>query len=95
MEKQNKKFISKQGGVFFMKKKPLTEQQRMVLEFIKLFIDIKGFSPCLQEIATGLNMKSRSNIHRIVHYLKDRKHLTVDPLKARSLRLRRRQSATS
>ena len=62
-----------------MKKKPLTEKQRLVLEFIKLFIDIKGFSPCLQEIATGLNMKSRSNIHRIVHYLKDRKHLTVDP----------------
>tara|TARA_R110000824_G_scaffold268638_3_gene457274 strand:+ start:24 stop:260 length:237 start_codon:yes stop_codon:yes gene_type:complete len=78
-----------------MKKKPLTEKQRLVLEFIKLFIDIKGFSPCLQEIATGLNMKSRSNIHRIVHYLKDRKHLTVDPLKARSLKLRRRRSATS
>jgi repressor LexA len=78
-----------------MKKKPLTEKQRLVFEFIKMFIEIKGFSPCLQEIATGLNMRSRSNIHRIVHCLENRNLLSIVPLKARSLKLRRRRSANS
>ena len=78
-----------------MKKKPLTEKQKLVFEFIKMFIEIKGFSPCLQEIATGLNMRSRSNIHRIVHRLENRNLLSIVPLKARSLKLRRRRSANS
>jgi len=78
-----------------MKKKPLTEKQKLVFEFIKMFIEIKGFSPCLQEIATGLNMRSRSNIHRIVHRLEDRNLLSIVPLQARSLKVRRRRSANS
>ena len=78
-------------GVYFLVKKALTARQELVLDFIKAFIRIKGVSPCLQEIAQGLSLRSRSNIHRIVHALKDKKRLNINPLKARSIRLKRKR----
>ena len=65
----------------------LTERQKVVLKFINLFIEIKGFPPCLREIAEGLNMKSRSNIHRIVHILQDKRYLRMMPLEARTIKV--------
>ena len=49
----------------------MTERQKLVLEFIKTYWDMKGHAPSMQDIATGLNMKSRSNIHRIIHDLRN------------------------
>jgi SOS-response transcriptional repressor LexA len=37
------------------------------------------------DIANGLKLKSKSNIHRIIHTLKDRGFLKVQPHKIRSL----------
>ena len=49
----------------------------MVLDFIRIYMEEKRVSPTLQNIAEGLGMRSRSNIHRIVHSLKKMGHLKV------------------
>jgi DNA-binding MarR family transcriptional regulator len=63
----------------------MTERQMEVLHFIEDFIKYRGFSPSYADIATGLKLKSKSNIHRIIHDLKDRGLLKVQPNKIRSL----------
>ena len=63
----------------------MTERQMEVLRYIEDFIAVKGFSPSYGDIATGLNLKSKANIHRIVHRLKDMGFLKLDPYKVRSV----------
>jgi repressor LexA len=65
----------------------MTERQKLVLDFINTFIKMKGFAPSYAEIARGLNMSSKSNIHRLVHTLKDRGLLKVQPHMIRSLKV--------
>jgi repressor LexA len=68
-----------------IRKSQMTERQMEVLHFIEDFIKYRGFSPSYADIATGLKLKSKSNIHRIIHDLKDRGLLKVQPNKIRSL----------
>lgn len=63
----------------------MTERQMEVLRYIEDFIKVKGFSPSYVDIATGLNLKSKTNIHRLVHRLKDMGFLKLDPHKVRSV----------
>jgi repressor LexA len=65
----------------------MTEKQRLVLEFIETYIKMKGFAPSMQDIASGLGMKSRSNIHRIIHSLKRDGHLSLKPHKVRTMKV--------
>ena len=65
----------------------MTERQKLVLEFIKTYWDMKGHAPSMQDIATGLNMKSRSNIHRIIHDLRKNGYLRLKPTHARTLKV--------
>lgn len=65
----------------------MTERQKMVLDFIQLYIKMKGFPPSYMDIAVGLNLKSKSNIHRIVHDLKSKGLLQVKPYMVRSLKI--------
>lgn len=55
----------------------MTTKQALVLEFIKIYIEMKGFSPSLQDIAHGVGLRSKGNIHRIVHALKRMNYLMV------------------
>jgi repressor LexA len=57
----------------------MTSRQERVLEYIKIYWEMKGRSPTFQEIANGLEMKSKSNIHRIVHSLAKKGYLKVEP----------------
>lgn len=68
----------------------MTSRQRMVLEFIQTYIKMKGFAPSMQDIATGLGLKSRSNIHRIIHRLEKYGLLVTSPNKVRTIKLRDR-----
>ena len=70
----------------------MTERQRLVLEFIKTYMEMKGFPPSMQDVATGLGMKSRSNIHRVIHDLKRNGLLTLRPHKVRTLKLQDRSA---
>ena len=65
----------------------MTERQKMVLDFIQTFIKMKGFAPSYNEIAQGLGMRSKSNIHRLVHVLRERGLLQVKPHMIRSLKV--------
>ena len=57
----------------------MTERQLDVLNFIKDFIKVKGFSPSYTDIAKGLGMSSKSNIHRLVHSLREQGLLKMKP----------------
>lgn len=66
----------------------MTEKQQKVLNFIKTYIEMKGFPPSMQNIASGLGLKSRSNIHRIIHELKSQGLLALEPNKVRTLKVK-------
>jgi repressor LexA len=65
----------------------MTEKQKLVYDFIKTFIKVRGFTPSYSEIAQGLGMSSKSNIHRHIHSLKERGLLHVKPHMIRSMKV--------
>lgn len=65
----------------------MTPKQNLALEFIKKYMEIKGYAPSYQNIAQGLNLKSKSNVHRLVHALNEQGVLELDPHKIRSLKI--------
>ena len=65
----------------------MTEKQKLVYDFIQAFIKMKGFSPSYSEIAQGLGMRSKSNIHRHIHSLKERGLLQIKPHMIRSMKV--------
>ena len=62
-------------------------KHQLVLDFIRAYIKLHGISPSYQTIASGLNMKSKANIHRIVHRLEEDGHLSIQPYKFNSIKL--------
>lgn len=65
----------------------MTPKQKIALEFIKKYMEIKGYAPSYQNIAQGLGYKSKSNVHRIVHELQKQGVLDLEAHKIRSLRV--------
>lgn len=65
----------------------MTPRQQLVLDFIETYIKMKGFAPSMQDIATGLGLKSRSNIHRVIHDLRRQGHLRLNPHKVRTVKV--------
>lgn len=63
------------------------QKHQLVLDFIRAYIRLHGMSPSYQTIASGLGMKSKANIHRIVHKLQDDGLLTIRPYKFNSIKL--------
>lgn len=58
-----------------------------MLDFIKAYTRLHGVSPSYEVIARSLGLRSKSNIHRIVHRLKDDGFLTVKAYKFHSVKL--------
>jgi repressor LexA len=65
----------------------MTPKQKLVLDFIEMYIKIKGYPPSYINIAHGLGMKSKSNIHRLVHKLRKEGHIKIQPHLVRSIKL--------
>lgn len=59
--------------------KTRSKKRDVVLEFIRIYMRMHGVSPSYAVIASSLGLKSKSNIHRIVHRLKNDGHVTVKP----------------
>jgi SOS-response transcriptional repressor LexA len=57
------------------------------LDFIRAYIRLHGVPPSYEVIAKGIGLSSKSNVHRIVHRLKEDGHLTVRPYKFHSIKL--------
>jgi SOS-response transcriptional repressor LexA len=62
-------------------------KQQLVLDFIRAYIKFHGMAPSYQTIALGVGLKSKANIHRIIHKLQDEGHLTIRPYKFNSIKL--------
>ena len=65
----------------------MTPRRQLVLDFIKAYIRIHGIAPSYEVIAKGLKMKSKANIHRIVHRLQDDGYLSIKPHKFHSIKV--------
>jgi repressor LexA len=65
----------------------MTPKQKLVLDFIELYIKMKGYAPSYLNIAQGLGMRSKSNIHRLVHELRAEGHINIKPHLVRSIKL--------
>ncbi len=65
----------------------MTKHRQLVLEFIRAYIRLHGVPPSYEVIARGIGLKSKSNIHRIVHRLKADGHLVTKPYKFHAIRL--------
>lgn len=65
----------------------MPQKHQLVLDFIRAYIKFHGISPSYQTIALGLGMKSKANIHRIVHRLQDDGLLSIRPYKFNSIKL--------
>lgn len=65
----------------------MTEKQKLVYDFIQMFLKLKGFAPSYSEIAQGLGLTSKSNIHRHVHTLREKGLLQIKPHMVRSMKV--------
>jgi SOS-response transcriptional repressor LexA len=65
----------------------MTERRQLVLDFIKAYIRIHGIAPSYEVIAKGLGMKSKANIHRIIHRLQADGYLVTKPHKFHSIKI--------
>lgn len=63
----------------------LTKRQRQVLDFIKGFIEEKGYSPSLQEIGIGFGLTSPATVHKHVLNLIDKGLLSRGWNRSRSI----------
>jgi repressor LexA len=67
----------------------LTKKQRDLLIYINDYIQKTGLSPSFEEMKTGLDLKSKSGIHRLINALVERGFLERLPNKARALEVKR------
>ncbi len=63
----------------------LTKKQRDLLEFINDYTRRTGLSPSFEEMKAGLDLRSKSGIHRLINALVERGFLARLPNKARAL----------
>lgn len=65
----------------------MPDKHQLVLDFIRAYIKMYGMAPSYQTIASGVGLKSKANIHRIVHKLQDEGMLVIRPYKFNSIKL--------
>ena len=70
-----------------MSKSGLTRQQRALLNFIEEYQARHAASPSYEEMMEALGLQSKSGVHRLVHALRDRGHITLSEHKARTIAL--------
>ena len=65
----------------------LTPRQGELLAYLRRYIGERGCSPSFVEIGEQLGV-AKGAVHRLVHSLKDRGHIMIDPQRRRSIALR-------
>lgn len=70
------------------KNKTAEERQDQILEFMKNFIDEKGFVPTVREIANAVGLKSPSTVHGYLKQLESRGLIKRNPEKNRAIDIR-------
>lgn len=67
----------------------LTKKQRDLLLFINEYTQKTGLSPSFEEMKAGLDLRSKSGIHRLINALVERGFLERLPNKARALEVKK------
>lgn len=75
------------GHVLAPRTKPLTKRQSEILDFIRGWIEVKGFAPTQQEIATAFGFTSLSTVHEHLVHLEKAGRITRTYQEARSITL--------
>lgn len=65
----------------------MQDRHKLVYDFIKAYIKMHGVSPSYTVIAKSLGLKSKANIHRIVHQLEEDGHLVVKTTRWNGIRV--------
>lgn len=65
--------------------RPLTERQRMILDFIKQSIRDRGYPPSLREIAAHAGIKSTNGVNDHLTAIERKGYLRRDPMTSRGL----------
>lgn len=65
----------------------LTRREQNTLDFIREFIQEKGYAPTMAEIAVGLGIRSKGVVHRYVKSLEEAKQLNIIPNRRRNIQL--------
>ncbi|MBI4185586.1 transcriptional repressor LexA [Candidatus Berkelbacteria bacterium] len=65
----------------------LTPKQKVVLEYVRSYIEDHDYAPSYREIADSLGLRSVATVAEHVTTLQNKGHLEKDPLEARSLQL--------
>lgn len=65
----------------------MLERHKLVYEFIKAYTKMHGVSPSYAVIAKAMNLKSKANIHRIVHSLEEEGLLSVKTTRWNGIRV--------
>jgi len=65
----------------------LTRRQKEILDFIKGFIDLNGYSPSMEEIAAHFHISSLNAVFKHLEALKARGYVRRDANRARSIEL--------
>lgn len=65
----------------------MTPRQKEVLDFIKDYWAKNGYAPTYEAICLGLGIRSKGNVHEIIHALQERGFITFIPRRARSIRV--------
>jgi len=66
---------------------PLTPRQRQILDFIGDFIERRGYSPSVEEIARGVGLRSKATAHVHLENLRAKGFIRTSPGRSRSLEL--------
>ena len=67
--------------------KKLPKKCQLVYEFLQAYSRMHGMPPSYEVVAKSLGLSAKSNIHRIVHRLKDEGLITVKAYKFHSVKL--------
>ncbi|MDD5018696.1 MAG: transcriptional repressor LexA [Eubacteriales bacterium] len=71
----------------------LTKRQNDVLKYLKSYINEHGYSPCVRDICTALNLRSTSTAHAHLTKLEKKGYITRDPAKPRTTMILGKDSA--
>lgn len=64
----------------------MTPLQRELFDFIGAYWQEHGFAPTYEIMAQGLRLKSKSNIHRLIHAMAAAGHVEIVQSRCRSVR---------
>lgn len=65
----------------------MKENEKLVYDYIKCFIEHNNYSPSVREIMTGINTRSPSYVHALLIRLKDKGFIDYKENACRTIRI--------